>query len=298
MSAASSPEVGFLGLGTMGRPMAENLARAGFRLRAWNRTASKAEDLAAEHENVTVARSAAEAAEAGVVISMVPDTAEVEEVLLGPVGAVEGLPVGGLAIDMSTIAPTASRAIGERLAERDVAFLDAPVTGSRPKAESATLTIMAGGPTEAFDRARPLFEAMGEVVVHVGEQGHGAMVKLINNTLAAVNATALAEGLVVARAAGLDTGRLLEVVAAGSGESAMRQLRAETMLEGDFEPLFKLEHMRKDVNHFLTEARRLGATAEVAAKAHEAYSEAEREGLGGKDFAAVIAPIATKSGLK
>ena len=298
MSASSAPEVGFLGLGIMGRPMADNLARAGFPVRAWNRTRSKAEDLASEHENVTVAGSAAEAAEAGIVISMVPDTAEVEEVLLGPGGAVEGLPAGGLAIDMSTIAPSASRAIAERLAEGDVAFLDAPVTGSRPKAESATLTIMAGGPAEAFERARPLFEAMGEVVVHVGDQGHGSMVKLINNTLAAVNAAALAEGLVVARAAGLDTGRLLEVLAAGSGESAMRRLKAEPMLEEDFEPLFKLEHMRKDVNHFLAEARRLGAVAEVAAKADEAYREAEREGLGGSDFAAVIAPIATKSGLK
>ena len=290
--------VGFLGLGIMGRPMADNLARAGFPLRAWNRTRSKAEELAAEHENVTVADSAAEAAQAGVVISMVPDTAEVEEVLLGSGGAVEGLPAGGLAIDMSTIAPTASRSIAERLAESEVAFLDAPVTGSRPKAEAATLTIMVGGPAEAFERARPLFDAMGELVVHVGPNGHGSMVKLINNTLAAVNAAALAEGLVVARAAGLDTGRLLEVLAAGSGESAMRELKAEPMLEGDFEPLFKLEHMRKDVNHFLAEARRLGAVADVAEKADEAYGAAEREGHGGDDFAAVIAPIATKSGLK
>ena len=282
----------------MGRPMAANLARAGFSVRAWNRTPVKAEELAAEHGSISVAASAAEAAGAGVVISMVPDSPEVEEVLLGEGGAVEGLAEGGLAIDMSTIAPTASRAIGERLGRQGIAFLDAPVTGSRPKAEAGTLTIMAGGAAEAFERARPLFEAMGELVLHVGAQGHGSMVKLINNTLAAVNAAALAEGLVVAQAAGLDTAKLLEVLAAGSGESAMRELKAGPMLERDFEPLFKLEHMRKDVNHYLTEARRLGALPNVAAKADQSYLEAEEAGLGERDFAAVIEPIATKFGLK
>ncbi len=298
MSTGSPGEIGFLGLGIMGRPMAANLARAGFSVRAWNRTPSRAEELAEEHDNVTVAKSAAEAAGAGIVISMLPDSPEVEAVLLGEDGAAEGLPESGLAIDMSTIAPTASRAIGERLGGRGIAFLDAPVTGSRPKAESGTLTIMAGGPDEAFERARPLFEAMGDLVLHVGAQGHGSMIKLINNTLAAVNAAALAEGLVVAQAASLDTAKLLEVLAAGSGESAMRELKAEPMLEGDFAPLFKLEHMRKDVNHFLTEARRLGALPSVAAKADEAYRDAEDAGLGGRDFAAVIEPIATKFGLK
>ena len=298
MTTGPVREVGFLGLGIMGGPMAANLARAGFSVRAWNRTRSKAEDLAAEHDDVTIAGSPAEAAAAGVVISMVPDRPEVEEVLLGDEGALEGLPEGGLAIDMSTISPTASRAVAERLGERGIAFLDAPVTGSRPKAESAALTIMAGGPAEAFDRARPLFEAMGELVLHVGGQGTGSMIKLINNTLAAVNAAALAEGLVVARAAGVDTSKLLAVLAAGSGDSAMRELKAEPMLKGDFEPLFKLEHMLKDVSYFLEEARALGGEPQVAATADEAYLEAARAGLGSKDFAAVIAPIATKFGLK
>lgn len=291
-------EVGFLGLGIMGRPMAANLALAGFSVRAWNRTRARAEELAEEHGNVTVAGSAAEAAGAGVVISIGPDAPEVEEVLLGEGGAAEGLPKGGLAIDMSTLAPTASRAIGERLGDQGIAFLDAPVTGSRPKAEAGTLTIMAGGSAEAYERARALLEAMGELVLHVGAQGHGSMIKLINNTLAAVNAAALAEGLVVARAAGLDTAKLLEVLAAGSGESAMRQLKAGPMLEGDFATLFKLEHMRKDVSHFLTEARELGGTPSVAAQADEVYRDAQERGLGSRDFAAVIESVATKFGLK
>jgi 3-hydroxyisobutyrate dehydrogenase-like beta-hydroxyacid dehydrogenase len=298
MSAAPGHEVGFIGTGIMGGPMAANLADAGFSVRAFNRTRSKAEALAEEHDNVTVADSPADVGRAGTVISMVTDVPDVEQVLLGEDGAAEGLRDGGLAIDMSTIAPAASREIGERLAAQGVDFLDAPVTGSRPKAESGTLTIMAGGAPEAYERALPLFEAMGELVLHVGPQGHGSMVKLINNTLAAVNAAALAEGLVVARAAGVETGKLLEVLAAGSGNSAMRDLKAEPMLQGDFDPLFKLEHMRKDLNHFLAEVARLGGSTEVAAQAEQAYAEADAAGYGEQDFAAVIAPFATKFGLK
>jgi 3-hydroxyisobutyrate dehydrogenase-like beta-hydroxyacid dehydrogenase len=297
--AGDDGKVAFLGLGIMGRPMATNLARAGFEVLAWNRTREKAERLAAAEENVSVAETPAAAArEAGTVISMVPDVPEVEAVLLGPGGAADGLPESGLAIDMSTISPVASRDVAERLAARGVAFLDAPVSGSRPKAEAGTLTIMVGGEPEAFDRARALLGAMGALVLHVGPHGHGSMAKLINNTLAAVNAAALAEGLVLARAAGLDVDKLLEVVAAGSGESAMRALKAEPMLEGRFEPLFKLGHMLKDVNYFLAEADRLGALPRVAASAGQAYVDAKEQGHSEDDFAAVIEPIATKFGLK
>ncbi len=284
--------VAFLGLGIMGAPMAANLARAGFEVVTWNRTVDKAETLAADHESVTVADSPADAAAAaGTVISMVPDTPEVEAVLLGEGGAVEGLPEGGLAIDMSTIAPTHSRSIADRLTEKGIAFLDAPVTGSRPKAEDATLTIMVGGPESAFERARPLFDAMGELVVHAGPQGHGSMVKLINNTLAAINAAALAEGLTLARAAGLDTDRALAVVASGSGDSAMVSLKAGPMLAGDLEPLFKLEHMLKDMRHCLAAAKALGIDLRLAGSAERLYAEADEKGLGGRDFAAVIEAV-------
>ncbi len=284
--------VAFLGLGIMGAPMAANLARAGFEVVTWNRTVDKAETLAADHESVTVADSPADAAAAAAtVISMVPDTPEVEAVLLGEGGAVEGLPEGGLAIDMSTIAPTHSRSIADRLTEKGIAFLDAPVTGSRPKAEDATLTIMVGGPESAFERARPLFDAMGELVVHAGPQGHGSMVKLINNTLAAINAAALAEGLTLARAAGLDTDRALAVVASGSGDSAMVSLKAGPMLAGDLEPLFKLEHMLKDMRHCLAAAKALGIDLRLAGSAERLYAEADEKGLGGRDFAAVIEAV-------
>jgi 3-hydroxyisobutyrate dehydrogenase-like beta-hydroxyacid dehydrogenase len=220
---------------------------------------------------------------------MVPDAPQVEEVLFGPNGAAEGLSMVDVAVDMSTISPTASRAIGERLrAERHAGFLDAPVTGSRPKAEDGTLTIMVGGQSEDLERARPALEAMGQLIVHAGPQGHGSMVKLINNTLAAVNAEAVAEALVLAGRAGLDPDALLEVVGAGSGNSTMLELKARPMLDRDLDPLFKLGHMLKDVRHYLTEARALGVQSPLAERAAELYSQAESEGLGNVDFAAVI----------
>jgi len=146
---------------------------------------------------------------------------------------------------------------------------------------------MAGGESEDFERARPLLEAVGRLVLHVGPQGHGSMVKLINNPVAAVNTAAVAEGLAVAREAGLDVDKLLQVVAAGSGASAMLDLKARPMLERDYEPLFKLGHMLKDVRHCLDEARALGVELPVAAAAEELYAEAERGGRYDDDFAAV-----------
>src|SRR5829696_2539904 len=167
-AAGPGRRVAFCGLGIMGGPMAANLARAGFELSVYTRTREKAERFAEEH-GARAAATPREAAEgASAVITMVPDAPEVEEVLLGEQGALHGLAEGALAIDMSTIAPTAARAIGERLADDGVAFLEAPVSGSRPKAEDGTLTIMVGGEQAAFEHALPLYEAMGERIVHVG----------------------------------------------------------------------------------------------------------------------------------
>jgi 3-hydroxyisobutyrate dehydrogenase-like beta-hydroxyacid dehydrogenase len=284
--------VAFLGLGIMGRPMAANLVKAGFHVTVWNRTRERAEEFVAEHPDAPVrvaGTPSGAAAAAQVLITMVPDAPEVEQVLFGPDGAAEGLSMVDLAIDMSTIRPSASRAIGERLRdERGAGFLDAPVTGSRPKAEDATLTIMAGGEEQDFERARPVLDALGELVVHAGPQGHGSMVKLINNTLAAVNAEALAEALVLAARAGVDADALLQVVGAGSGDSAMLDLKARPMLDRDFDPLFKLEHMLKDIRHFLAEAGALGVETPVAERAARVYGAADARGLGGRDFAAVI----------
>ena len=277
-------KVAFLGLGIMGSRMAANLRDAGFEVHAWNRTRERAEELPGV---VVEDTPAAAAAAAGVAITMVVDAPEVEEVLFGDEGAAAGLPEGGLAIDMSTIAPSAGRAIAGRLRERGIHFLDAPGTGSKPKAEDGTLTIMAGGDADDFERARPLFEAMGKLVLRVGPQGHGSMVKLINNTVAAVNTAALAEGIALAKRAELDLDKLVQVIGAGSGASAMFELKAAPIIEADYEPLFKLGHMLKDVRHCLAEASALGLELPVASAAEALYAAAERAGHYDDDFAAV-----------
>jgi 3-hydroxyisobutyrate dehydrogenase-like beta-hydroxyacid dehydrogenase len=285
---AGRERVAFLGLGIMGRPMAANLARAGFDLAVWNRTAVRATEFAGEFGATAAPTPAAAAGAADIVITMLPDSPEVEAVLFGEDGAAAGLGDGKLAIDMSTIAPTASRSIGERLRRGGVGFLDAPVTGSRPKAEDGTLTIMAGGDERDFERARPVLDAMGELVLRVGPQGHGSMVKLINNTVAAVNAAVLAETLTLARKAGVDTDALREVMSAGSGNSTMLQLKAGPMLEHDLEPLFKLEHMLKDVRHCLREAEALGVRLPQAEEAERLYAQAAENGARDQDFAAIV----------
>jgi 3-hydroxyisobutyrate dehydrogenase len=284
-------KVAFLGLGIMGSRMAANLCRAGFEVHAWNRTRARAEELAAEHGAVVADTPAEAAAAAGIAITMVVDSPEVEAVVFGPDGAAEGLSEGGLAIDMSTIAPSASRAIAGRLAERSVAFLDAPVTGSKPKAADGTLTIMVGGDAAEYERVKPLFDAMGKLVLHVGPQGHGSMVKLINNTVAAVNTAAIAEGIAVGRRAGLDLDKLIEVIAAGSGASAMLDLKAAPIIERDYEALFKLGHMLKDVRHCLAEAEALGVDMRVASAAEGLYAEADDAGHYDDDFAAVAEQV-------
>ena len=278
--------VAFLGLGIMGSRMAANLARAGFELTVWNRTASTAQAFAESHR-ATPAAIPAEAAEgAEVVVTMLVDGPQVEDVL---VSAAPG--AGALCVDCSTIGPAATRAIAARLAERGASMLDAPVTGSAPRAEDGTLTIMAGGSAGDFARARPLFEAMGKLIVHCGPSGHGAMVKLLNNALAATNAAALAQAIAVAERYGLDTDRMLEVMSAGSAKSTMLDLKARPMVERDYEPLFKLEHMLKDVRHTLAEAQAIGQTFDLAQDAEALYAAAAELGLGEQDFAAVAEAV-------
>jgi 3-hydroxyisobutyrate dehydrogenase-like beta-hydroxyacid dehydrogenase len=280
--------VAFCGLGIMGGPMAANLVRAGFELSVWTRTTEKARRFAAEH-GARAADTPADAAEgAQAVVTMVPDSPEVESTLFGGDGAAAALGDGALAIDMSTIAPSAAKAIAERLAERGVDFVEAPVSGSRPKAEDGTLTIMAGGEEPAFRRALPLFEAMGERIVHVGPGGHGQLAKLLTNTMGAVNAAALAEAVITVKRAGIDPQAFLEVAAGSAGASTVLTLKGRPMFDDSFEPLFKLEHMLKDVRHCLAEARALGVEPRMGALAETLYARAAEEGHGGEDFAAVI----------
>jgi 3-hydroxyisobutyrate dehydrogenase-like beta-hydroxyacid dehydrogenase len=288
-AATAQPErVGFIGLGIMGSRQAANLRRAGFELTVYNRTRATAEAWAAEHGGAVADTPAEVAAASDILITMVVDGAQVEEAVLGQTGAAAGARDGALFIDMSTIAPADSRRIGRALAERGIRFMDAPVTGSSPKAQDGTLTIMAGGSREDFARAEPLFAAMGELVVHVGELGQGEMVKLINNAVAAANTATVAQALLVAKATGVDLDALVQVMGAGSGASAMLALKAGPMRAHDYSTLFKLEHMLKDVRLCLEEGQRAGVPFPSAAAAREALTAAAGRGLGEQDFAAVL----------
>jgi 3-hydroxyisobutyrate dehydrogenase-like beta-hydroxyacid dehydrogenase len=288
----STQRIAFAGLGIMGAPMARNLVQAGFDVSVYNRTGEKAERFAAEHGAKAVATPADAAERAGVFVTMVPDQPQVEEVLFGTSGAAEALPQGALVIDMSTISPTASRGLSERLAERGLGYVEAPVSGSKPKAEDGTLTIMAAGEREDFERALPLFEVMGERIVHVGPVGHGQMAKLLTNTMGAVNAAVLAEAVRTAKRAGIDRDAFLEVAAGSAGASAMLNLKGPLMFEERFEPaLFKLEHMLKDVRHTLDEARVLGIELELGALAERLYAKAAESGHSEQDFAAVYTAV-------
>jgi 3-hydroxyisobutyrate dehydrogenase len=280
--------VGFIGLGIMGSRQAANLVRAGHELKVFNRTRETAGRWASEHaaEVADSPRAAAEGADA--VITMVVDGPQVEAMLLGDDGAAAGAPDGTLFVDCSTIAPGHARRLGATLRERGHGFVDAPVTGSAPKAQDGTLTIMAGGAAADMERARPLLEAMGKLIVHAGDVGQGQAVKVISNSVTAVNCATLAQALVVGRRAGVDLDSLVEVMGAGSANSTMLELKGRPMLEHDFSPLFKLEHMLKDVGLCLDEARAAGAPFPFAALARELYSAGVGRGLGEQDFAAVL----------
>jgi 3-hydroxyisobutyrate dehydrogenase-like beta-hydroxyacid dehydrogenase len=291
-------DVGFIGLGIMGSRMAANLRRADHELTVFNRTRDKAEQWADEHGG-HVADTPGEVAErADVVITMLVDGAQVEDALLGEGGAVDAAREGALFVDMSTIAPADARRLGAALRERGHGFVDAPVTGSAPKAQDGTLTIMVGADEADLERARPLFDVMGERIVHAGEVGQGQAVKVISNSVSATNCAVLAQALVVGRQAGVDLDALLEVMGSGSANSTMLQLKGRPMLEHDFSPLFKLEHMLKDVRLCLDETRAAGTGFPFAAAAGELYAMGVGRGLGEQDFAAVLEVIEGMAGAR
>jgi 3-hydroxyisobutyrate dehydrogenase-like beta-hydroxyacid dehydrogenase len=283
--------IGFLGLGIMGSRMAANLARAGFPLTAWTHTPGKAERWASEHGVQARATPAEVARDSDIVISMVVDGEQVASVLLGEQGVIEAARPGLLCVDMSTIAPADTRRIGAALAERGVRMLDAPVTGSAPRAQDATLTIMAGGAPEDFERASPVLEAMGELIVHVGELGQGEMLKLINNALGAANAAALGEALVLARATNVDLDAFVKVASRGSGGSAQLELKSGAMREHDYTTLFKTAHMLKDVRLCLEEAQRAGTPFPGASHARDLLAATMGRGHGDDDYAAMIEAV-------
>jgi 3-hydroxyisobutyrate dehydrogenase-like beta-hydroxyacid dehydrogenase len=289
----------FLGLGIMGSRMAANLARAGFELTVWNRTQATAERFCSDHEGVKLARTPAQAAaESELVITMVVDGPQVAEVLLGDDGAARSAPEGTVCVDCSTIGRMETLRIGAALAEQGLHMADAPVTGSSPRAEDGTLTIMVGGERSDFERAKPVLEAMGKLIVHAGPLGHGQLVKVINNAVAATNCAVVGQALTVAAREGVDLDALCEVMGAGSGGSAMLDLKAHPMREHDFTTLFKLEHMLKDVRLCLEEGEAAGAPFPFAALTREILSASMGLGHGDDDFAAMIEAIEAAAGTR
>ncbi|HJU57344.1 MAG TPA: 2-hydroxy-3-oxopropionate reductase [Actinomycetota bacterium] len=279
--------VGFIGLGVMGKPMARNLLRAGFPLRVHSRSSPPVDQLVAE--GAARGSSAADvAASSDVLITMVPDTPDVELVLFGDHGIAAGAAEGALVIDMSTIDPLATRRFAERLDEMDVAMLDAPVSGGQVGAEAGTLSIMVGGPDAAFDRARPLFEAMGSTIVLVGPSGAGQVTKACNQLVIASAVEAVGEAFVLAAKAGVDPATVREALLGGFAGSKVLDLHGQRMLDHAFEPGFRSSLMAKDGRIVLEAAERLGAPIpgfRAVAKRLDAMLPA---GRGELDYAALV----------
>ena len=288
--------VAFLGLGTMGAAMAANLARAGYPLTVWNRTPGKAFGLV-ELGATEAATPSQAAAAADVVLVCVSDSPDVEAVILGPDGAVEGLRPGSLVIDCSTISPSVSRSIAERLATGGVGFVDAPVSGGSEGAQKGTLSIFCGGSAADVERAKPVLAAMGRTITHVGPVGSGQAVKAVNQVILAGTYLGVAEGLVLAMKAGLDVPQVVDALGGGAAQSWVLANRSGRMIENDYPLGFKVALHRKDLAIALDLAREVGAALPVAGLTAEIENGLVRRGHGDDDISAVARAIRSWSGL-
>jgi 3-hydroxyisobutyrate dehydrogenase len=269
--------IGFIGLGIMGRPMAQNLLKAGYPLRVYNRSGAAAEALVAA--GATRAASPKEAAAASdVVITMVTDTPDVEQVLLGAGGVIEGARPGTVVIDMSTISPKATRAIAAKLSGVGVRMLDAPVSGGDKGAREGTLTIMVGGPEEAFEESLPVLQAMGKKVVRMGESGAGQLTKLANQILVAGNMMGVCECLVFAAKTGLDPKKVIDSLSAGAASSWSLVNLGPKAVDGDFAPGFKVKLLQKDLRLVLGSGDEVDASLPNTSLAHQLYNALEAAG--------------------
>ena len=271
--------VGFVGLGTMGREMALNLLKAGFAVCAYDVRKEAIDDLVAQ--GATGAQSPADAArDADIIISMLPDTPQVEEIVYGEGGLLSALPRGRLLVDMSTISPVAVRRMHADLKAAGVAFLDAPVSGGPVGAKNASLSIMAGGDKDAFLRAEPYFRAMGTTITHVGEAGAGQTVKLCNQLVCAINLQAICEALALGRASGVDLDQLRNVLLGGSAASWMLDKLGPAMIAGDASAGFRIDLMLKDLRLVQEQALSLSVPLPGTALVTSQYVEARAHGEG------------------
>jgi 2-hydroxy-3-oxopropionate reductase len=284
--------VGFVGTGIMGAPMARNALKAGFNVTVTNRTSARAEPLA--KDGAAVVKTPREVAErSDIVVTMVPNTPDVEAAVFGPDGVAAGAREGLLLIDMSTISPAATRAFAERAAKNRPPFrtLDAPVSGGEIGAIEARLSIMIGGDAADVKRAMPLFEALGKTIVHIGDHGAGQACKLANQIAVAINNLGVSEALVFAASQGIDLEKTRQVIAGGAGSSWAMQNYAPKMLAGDFRPGFMIDLQQKDLRIVLDNAFADHISVPGAALVHELYNALQKDGGGREGNHALIKVI-------
>ena len=281
-------KVAFLGMGVMGYPMAGHIAAAGHDVTVYNRTTAKAEAWAAQHRGAWAATPAAATKDADFVFCCVGDDPDVLAVATGPDGAIPVMKSGAVFIDNSTISADVARQIYDAAKARDIAALDAPVSGGQAGAENGKLTVMVGGDAAAFDAALPLMQCYGATVVHMGESGKGQQTKMVNQICIAGLVQALSEGLNFAMAAGLDTDKLLAAISGGAAQSWQMVNRGHTMVKGEFEFGFAVDWMRKDLRICLEEAGRNGAPLPVTEIVAGYYAELSANGFGRNDTSSLI----------
>ena len=279
--------IGFIGLGIMGKPMALRLVRAGFPLVVHNRSRPAVDELT--EAGADAASSPREVAErSDVVITMLPDSPDVEAVVLGEDGVLEGVREQMLLVDMSTIAPATTRHIHETLAERNVEAVDAPVSGGEPAAIDGQLSIMAGGSDAALERAEPIFAELGKATTHIGPPGAGQVAKAANQVVVALTIQAVAEALTLAQQADVDPARVREALLGGFAQSKILEAHGEKMLEDHFEPGFRIALHRKDVGIALETARDHGVALPATAQVAELFNALIAQGSGDRDHSALV----------
>jgi len=282
-----NPTIGFIGLGIMGNPMAKNLLKAGYPLVVYDRNPPKVQDVVAAGAQPGLS-SRDVAARSQVVITMLTDTPNVEAVVLGPDGVMEGIRAGATYIDMSTISPVVTRRLAQQMANKGVDMLDAPVSGGQVGAINATLSIMVGGKQEVFERCLPIFQVLGKNIVLIGESGAGQVAKACNQIVVGLTIEAVSEALVLAAKAGVDPARVREALLGGFAQSRILDVHGGRMLRREFAPGFRLRLHEKDLNIALSTARELGMALPVTALVHEMMNAMQATGRGELDHCALV----------
>ena len=291
-------KVGFIGLGRMGLPMCYRLLHAGFELTVHNRSQGKVHEIAAAGAHPAIS-AAQVTGEVDIVLACLPDVATSEEIFLGPAGVIANSRPGQVLVDHSTVGITTSKACAAAAEARGAAFLDAPISGGTERAANGTLVIMAGGPKQAYDRALPVFEAMGTTVRHIGPTGTGTTVKLVNQLLVGIHSVAAAEAMLLGAKSGADPALVFEVVNSGWGQSFMLARNAPVMLDRNFEGVRgQLNLFLKDMGLIQELAKELDTPIPGGDLAYRLLKEAAAQGLGALDPAAIVLPLEKQAGFK